>query len=116
MKTPLINFIASVAVVAATVPFSAQAAGLATSVLTAPSDTQHVQQIAFRKRAINKEKGARELKRLLNSHVGFRPITRDARAATGNPNIRVIDRRVGLNNVYKCSYIFMGGERTLICD
>ncbi|MEM8751190.1 MAG: hypothetical protein AAGF28_12895 [Pseudomonadota bacterium] len=59
--------------------------------------------------------GREQLRRLMRNHVGFVPITQEALNATGDPNIIVIDRRVG--GVNRCSFsTIRRGQRALICD
>ena len=59
---------------------------------------------------------ATKLRAVLRSHVYFGlPITRGMRAATGDPNITVIDRRqYGRNS--RCTFINRSGRRILKCD
>ena len=65
----------------------------------------------------NAASGAEKLKRLLSNHpFTGAPITRDVKAATGDPNIHVIDRRYEFGEIYRCSYMFQQGRRIMICD
>jgi hypothetical protein len=66
------------------------------------------------------ETGAQKLDKLLRPHafLGQR-VTDDVRAATGEPNIIVIDRRWIWGEIYSCNYQFLGPNRTrraLVCD
>ncbi|MGI9399693.1 MAG: hypothetical protein ACR2O0_00440 [Rhizobiaceae bacterium] len=60
-----------------------------------------------------------KLQKLLRPHAYYGGrITDDIRAATGNPNIPVIDRRGTWGEIYSCNYVFMRGNqqgRTLVC-
>ena len=59
--------------------------------------------------------GAVQLRQLLRTHIynGF-PVSRAARAATGDPNITVIDRRTG--GASQCSFLNRFGRRILQCN
>ncbi|GIL02061.1 MAG: hypothetical protein BroJett030_19600 [Alphaproteobacteria bacterium] len=61
-----------------------------------------------------------KLQRLLRPHAYFGDrVTDDIRAATGDPNIAVIDRRWRWGEIYSCNYVFMHGRhrgRTLVCE
>ena len=59
--------------------------------------------------------GETQLRQLLRAHIftGAR-VSREARAATGDPNITVIDRRTG--GVSRCSFLNQQGKRVMICD
>ena len=65
-------------------------------------------------------RGEAELKRLLGSHFYFgRIITPDVKAATGDPNIPVIDQRRKIGSVASCYYSYRGGYkkgRVLVCQ
>ncbi len=64
--------------------------------------------------------GKEKLAKLLRPHAFFgERITDDVRAATGDPDITVIDRRVQWGEIYSCNYIFLSGgqrNRALVCD
>lgn len=61
--------------------------------------------------------GKQKLKRLMRPHSRWgNPITQDVRDATGDPNIVVLDRRGGSDDVYRCSFITLQGKRALTCD
>ena len=61
--------------------------------------------------------GKQKLKRLMRPHSRWgNPITQDVRDATGDPDIVVLDRRGGSDDVYRCSYITLQGKRALTCD
>lgn len=74
-----------------------------------------VENIAFNKNRKSRT-GAEKLKRLFKPHFVRTVITRDIRAATGDPNIVVFDHRAGSSSVYRCSYINYRGKRALQCD
>ncbi|MGI9401311.1 MAG: hypothetical protein ACR2O0_08665 [Rhizobiaceae bacterium] len=60
-----------------------------------------------------------ELDRLLHPHFWFGGRVSDAvRAATGDPNISVIDRRTRRGDVYECNFQFWGirKQRVMVCD
>ena len=61
-----------------------------------------------------------KLQALLRPHVYMGGIiTPDIKAATGDPNIPVIDRRYEFGAVYTCNYQYLRGRfqgRTLVCD
>ncbi len=60
---------------------------------------------------------AAELQRILGSHAWYgERVSNAVRAATGDPNITVIDRRWEWGEIYSCNYHFMQGKRVLICD
>ena len=59
--------------------------------------------------------GKAQLKALMRPHhFDGSPVSREARAATGNPNITVIDRRT--SGISRCSFLNRGNERVLQCD
>ncbi len=62
------------------------------------------------------ESGKKRLKRLLRPHFLPLNVTRAARAATGDPNITVIDRRFSYDEPYSCSFLTQHGKRVMICD
>ena len=103
--TPLKTLIAAGAIAAVAIP--AQAAMPFGKVNAPAADTLVVEANA---------RGKRQLKRLMRPHVGIIPVTRAARAATGDPNIQVIDRRYSWDDVYTCSYMYRGNRRLLVCD
>jgi hypothetical protein len=61
-----------------------------------------------------------KLQKLLRPHFYYGGhITPDIKAATGQPDIPVIDRRWQWGEVYSCNYIFLDGRfrgRALLCD
>ncbi len=60
-----------------------------------------------------------ELQKLLRPHFYFGGRVSDAvRAATGDPNITVIDRRWKTGAIYQCNYEYWGvrKERVMVCD
>jgi hypothetical protein len=61
-----------------------------------------------------------KLYKLLRPHFYYGGhVTPDIKAATGDPNIPVIDRRWKWGEVYTCNYIFLEGgqrRRALLCD
>lgn len=60
-----------------------------------------------------------QLERLLHPHFFFGTQVSDAvRAATGDPNISVIDRRTHTGDVYECNFQFWGArrQRVMVCD
>jgi hypothetical protein len=61
-----------------------------------------------------------KLYKLLRPHFYYGGhVTPDIKAATGDPNIPVIDRRWRWGEVYSCNYIFLEGgrrRRALLCD
>ena len=60
--------------------------------------------------------GAHKLRQILESHVYYGlPVTREMRAATGDANIMVIERRQ-YGRVSKCSYLYRGDRRQLLCN
>jgi hypothetical protein len=57
------------------------------------------------------------LQKLLRPHVYTgQQITSDVKAATGDPNITVFDRRHEFGEVYSCSYLFVQGKRAMVCE
>ena len=56
------------------------------------------------------------LKRVLRPHHNRYIITRKVRAAAGDPNMVVFDRRGGASNVWRCSFITHRGKRAMVCD
>ena len=60
---------------------------------------------------------AAELQKLLRPHAFYGQRVTDAiRAATGDPNIVVIDRRSQWGEIYSCNYTNLRGKRALVCD
>ncbi|MEM7463812.1 MAG: hypothetical protein AAF362_14160 [Pseudomonadota bacterium] len=60
-----------------------------------------------------------ELQKLLRPHFYFGGRVSDAvRAATGDPNITVIDRRWKTGEIYECNFEFWGArkQRVMVCD
>lgn len=61
-----------------------------------------------------------KLQKLLRPHAYYGGhVTDDIRAATGDPNIQVIDRRSRWGEIYSCNYVYLQGSgrgRTLVCD
>jgi hypothetical protein len=58
-----------------------------------------------------------QLQYALGSHIYLgQRITDAMRAATGDPNISVIDKRYIYGDVYSCNYQFWGSRRVLVCD
>lgn len=58
-----------------------------------------------------------QLQYALGSHIYLgQRITDAMRAATGDPNISVIDKRYRYGDVYSCNYQFWGSRRVLVCD
>lgn len=60
-----------------------------------------------------------QLEKLLRPHFFFGDRVSDAvRAATGDPNISVIDRRFEFGEVYECNFQFWGlrKQRVMVCD
>lgn len=61
--------------------------------------------------------GEQKLKKLLLPHAYYGQIvTDDIRAATGDPNIVVLDRRHIWGEIYTCNYFTYQGKRALQCD
>jgi hypothetical protein len=61
--------------------------------------------------------GEQKLRKLLRPHAYYGQIvTDDIRAATGDPNIVVFDRRNIWGEIYSCNYITYRGKRALVCD
>lgn len=60
--------------------------------------------------------GQEQLQRLLKPHFFPIPVTRAARAAAGNPDMVVLDRRGRPGEVYRCSFITLRGKRAMVCD
>ena len=61
--------------------------------------------------------GEEKLKKLLRPHAYYGQIvTGDIRAATGDPNIVVFDRRHIWGEIYSCNYITYRGKRALVCE
>lgn len=65
-------------------------------------------------------KARAQLQRVLRPHYTRIPITREMRAAAGDPNMTVIDRRssgiFSSGEVNRCSFITMRGKRAMICE
>ena len=80
--------------------------------INAPQVQQNplIHQIGYR------ESGKQRLRRLLRSHFLPLNVTKAARAATGDPNITVIDRRFSYDEPYSCSFLTQQGKRVMICD
>ena len=58
-----------------------------------------------------------KLQEVLDTHIWLGDRITDAmRAATGDPNIPVVDRRSRYGDVYLCHFAFWGPRRILICD
>ena len=78
-----------------------------------------VHQVGSRKHRASKSAKA-QLQRVLRPHFTKIPITRAMRAAAGNPNMVVFDRRYGSifadSNVHRCSFITYRGQRAMICE
>lgn len=110
MFTRLAKLVPSVALAASLVAAPAMAAPYSPTNIAQPSAEASIVLAGFSDRS-----GAAQLKRLLNPHTHYIAVTRAARAATGNPNIRVIDRRTG-DSVFRCSFLTVQGKRALICD
>lgn len=66
--------------------------------------------------ALANRSGEAQLQRLLSPHTNFIRVSRAARAATGDPDITVIDRRGRSGEVYQCSFLTRYGRRIMICD
>ena len=63
------------------------------------------------------QSGEQKLKKLLLPHAYYGQIvTDDIRAATGDPNIVVFDRRHIWGEIYDCNYITYRGKRALVCE
>ncbi len=65
------------------------------------------------------QSGAAQLHILLNSHVYMgQRFTQAAKNATGDPYIRVVDRRHTFGEVYRCSFSYRGNPRYryVVCD
>jgi hypothetical protein len=61
--------------------------------------------------------GEQKLKKLLLPHAYYgQRVTDDVRAATGDPNIVVFDRRHTWGEIYSCNYITYHGKRAMVCD
>jgi hypothetical protein len=61
--------------------------------------------------------GEQKLKKLLLPHAYYgQRVTDDVRAATGDPNIVVFDRRHIWGEIYSCNYITYNGKRAMVCD
>jgi len=60
--------------------------------------------------------GQQQLKRLMRPHTFRYPVTRAAKAAAGNANMVLFDRRVGFSDVYRCSFITYRSNRAMVCD
>jgi len=61
--------------------------------------------------------GATELKKILMPHAFFgQRVTPAMKAASGDPNLTVIDRRWQWGEIYSCNYMFQQGRRVLVCD
>ena len=59
--------------------------------------------------------GKTQLRQLLRPHIPQgKFVSRAARAATGDPDITVIDRRTG--GVSRCSFLNQGNKRVLLCE
>ncbi|MEM9677408.1 MAG: hypothetical protein AAF890_05055 [Pseudomonadota bacterium] len=102
--------LAAMAFVGPAQAFSPLSSGLVKTNLTADAGAT-VQQIGYRGTAQEK------LAKLLKPHYGKRQfISREIREATGNPNIKVYDWRVG-RDWNQCSYGTQNGKRvSLICQ
>ena len=97
------------AVLAGALITSASAAGLHRS--AAPSIDNTVIEVG------TKLSGKQKLQRVLRTHTFRYPITRDIRAAAGNPNMAVFDHRTGFTGTtYRCSYITYRSQKALVCD
>jgi hypothetical protein len=63
---------------------------------------------------------AQKLQKLLRPHAFYgERVTADIRAATGDPNIIVQDRRWRWGEIYTCNYIYLQGGgrgRALVCE
>ena len=58
-----------------------------------------------------------KLKKLLRSHVWHGGgVSRGVRAAAGDPNMPVVDRRYIWGETYTCSFFTMQGRRTMLCQ
>ena len=104
--------------IALTMPLStAGAAALTTLSSHTLSDAQPAQVHSISLTASERRAaGRKKLKRLFKPHFrhfGF--ITADVRAATGDPDIAIFDRRAG-EGPFRCSYITYQGKRALQCD
>ena len=85
-------------------------AGLAATIAVTMPNAVDAQ--SYRLSASPKEK----LRHIFRPHTYNRlPITRAMRAATGNPNISVIDRRRD-GRVSLCSYAYQNGRRVIVCN
>jgi hypothetical protein len=61
--------------------------------------------------------GEQKLQKLLRPHAYYGQIvTDDVRAATGDPQIVVFDRRHIWGEIYSCNYMTYRGKRALVCE
>ncbi len=59
-----------------------------------------------------------ELERVLRQHIWYgKPITRGVRAAAGDPNLPVVDRRALWGFTYTCGFQYLTRhQRAMVCD
>ncbi|MGI9365609.1 MAG: hypothetical protein ACR2O8_10540 [Rhizobiaceae bacterium] len=58
-----------------------------------------------------------KLKKLMRAHVWYGGgVSRGVRAAAGDPNMPVVDRRVVWGETYTCSFFTMQGRRSILCQ